>query len=74
MGKRVEVTQPRHECPDWADDVGEEGAIFRYDDRGDQICTNCGYIRNQDTSDVVHDHQHAGRYDGFNTGSKSISA
>jgi hypothetical protein len=54
-------------------DGGQEGAIFRYDERGDQICTNCGYIRNQDTSETVHDHQHAGRYDGFDTGSNSIS-
>jgi hypothetical protein len=44
----------------------EEG-IFRYDARGDQICQNCGYIRNQDTDDVVYDHQHAGRYDGYDS-------
>jgi hypothetical protein len=85
MGKRIEVTQPRHDCPDWATedeievteekvaaDGGDQGAIFRYDERGDQICTNCGYIRNQDTSETVNDHQHSGRYDGFSTG-KSVS-
>jgi hypothetical protein len=48
-------------------DVTEDGAVFRYDSRGDQICTRCGYIRNQDTEDVQRDHQHAGRYDGFSS-------
>lgn len=70
MGKRVEVTRPIHDCPDHGD--ADQG-IFRYDDRGDQICQSCGYIRNQDTSDVKNDHQHAGRYDGFSSGPAEAS-
>lgn len=74
IGKDVEAYRPRHDCPDWAnvsaddEDANEDGAIFRYDERGDQICTGCGYMRNQETSDTKLDHQHAGRYDGFSTG------
>lgn len=68
MGKQIEVNRPRHECPDWADETGEDGGVFKYDRWGDQICQNCGYVRNQDTEDVVADHQHSGRYDGFQTG------
>lgn len=47
-------------------DGGRIEYIYRYDDHGDQVCVNCGDIRNQ-SPDVVHDHQHAGRYDGFST-------
>lgn len=46
---------------------GRTEHIYRYDERGDQVCVNCGDIRNQ-SPHVVHDHQHAGRYDGFATG------
>jgi len=81
MAKEVVCTTPTHDCAEWA--RGEPGGwtelttegvrvngrtefVFRYDEGGDQICTNCGYVRN-DRPDVVHDHQHAGRYDGFDS-------
>lgn len=82
MGKEVVATTPTHDCPDWARDAaegftamkaeavvtdgGRKEYIYRYDENGDQICTNCGHVRN-DSPDVIHDHQHAGRYDGFNS-------
>lgn len=89
MGKEVTETTPTHDCPDWSrngvpamenmepvavpDGSGKPEYIYRYDEGGDQICTNCGHVRN-DSPDVVHDHQHAGRYDGFNADSAKKSA
>lgn len=47
-------------------DGGRKEYIYRYDESGDQVCVNCGDIRNQ-SSETVRDHQHSGRYDGFKT-------
>lgn len=81
MAKDVVCTTPTHNCSDWARDSatgftsmkaesvatdgGEPEYIYRYDESGDQICTNCGHVRNGSQPDTVHDHQHAGRYDGY---------
>ena len=53
-------------------DGGRVEYIYRYDEKGDQVCVNCGDIRNQSPG-VVHDHQHAGRYDGFGAGHTRVA-
>lgn len=78
MGKDIVSYTPTCDaCPDPETPTEDETApspcvadggecIYRYDERGDQVCQTCGNLRNQ-APPISRHPQESGRYTGFQT-------